>query len=341
MLHVGGNDIPISGNAPTLESIAAAINDADEQLATGVRADVIDTGNPANGGAQRYQLVVRSTKTGAEGAFDLEAIDGTAAFQAVITDVAANVRSPGQDAAIQLFSGVGTTPTGITVYRSSNTIGDLIPGVTIDLKSADPTKNVTVSVTTDAEATAKKVQDFVDAYNKVVDFFAEQNALDGEGKAKNPLFGDPTLRSMRSSLRTIVGGSVAGTGNEAFQLLSQIGVTSDKDGKLSFNRGKFDEALANDETSVAAVFTHATNGIGKRLIDQLAVYTDSVDGLIKNRNDTFDRQVKQTQSRIDNAERRLSLYEKQLEVKYANLENLLAKLQGQGASVASVLNRPS
>ncbi len=338
MLHVGGNDIPIAVNAPTLESIAAAINTADHELDTGVRADVIDTGNTANGGAQRYQLVVRSTTTGAEGAFQLEYVDGAAAFQTVIQEVAANVRTPGQDAAIQLFSGTGTNPTGITVYRSSNTIGDLIPGVTIDLKSADPTKNVTVAITTDAEATAKKVQDFVDAYNKVVDFFAEQNALDAEGKAKNPLFGDPTLRSMRSSLRSIVGGSVAGTGNEAFQLLSQVGVTSDKDGKLTFNRGKFDEALANDETAVAAVFTQASNGIARRLIDQLDVYTDSVDGLIKNRNDTFDRQVKQTQSRIDQAERRLTMYEKQLETKYANLENLLAKLQGQGASVASVLN---
>lgn len=329
-IDVGGNTHLISVDDPNLNSIAAAINAHDDTNQMGVRAEVIDTGNTANGGAQRYQLVVRSTTTGNAGGFTIAYDDGEPAFQNVIDDI--TLRTGASDAQL-LVNGA------ITVYRPTNQVGDLFPGITLDLKSVpNPPKDITVTVTTDAEETAKKVQEFVDAYNKVVDFFAEQNALDGEGKAKNPLFGDPTLRSMRSTLRTIVGGSIVGTGNDAFQLLTQIGVASDKDGKLTFNRGKFDEALADDENAVAAVFTHASNGIAKRLIDQVDSYTDSVDGLIKNRNDTFDRQVKQTQSRIEQAERRLSLYEKQLEVKYANLENLLAKLQGQGASVASVLN---
>ena len=187
-----------------------------------------------------------------------------------------------------------------------------------------------------AEAIGKKVQDFVDAYNAVVDFFTAQAALDAEGKAKSPLFGDPTLRSMRSNLRSVVGGSVDGTGNSAYQMLAQLGITADRAGKLTLNSGKLAEALADDEEAVAAVFTHATSGIGKRLVDQIDVYTDSVDGLLKNRTDTFDRQVRDTDARITAAERRLTLYEKQLETKYANLEQLLSRLQSQGSSVSSI-----
>ena len=329
-IDVGGNTHLITVDDPNLESIAAAINDYDETNQTGVRAEVVDTGNSANGGANRYQLVVRSTTTGAQGGFTIAYDDGDPAFATVINEVAAGVRIAASDAHVVING-------AIDVYRSSNQISDLFAGITLDLKSVpNPATDVTITVTTDGEATSKKVQELVDAYNKVVDFFAEQNALDAEGKAKNPLFGDPTLRSMRSSLRTIVGGAVGGTGSEAFQLLSQIGVTSDKDGKLAFNRSKFEEKLAEDENAVAAIFTESTNGIANRLLTQIETYTDSVDGLIKNRNDTFDRQVKQTQTRIDQAERRLELYEKQLEAKYAALESLLARLQGQGSSIGNI-----
>ena len=334
-IDVGGNSHLVSvAGTPTLQSIADAINAADDANDTGVRAEVLDTGNLTNPG-QRYQLVVRSTKTGPEGAFTLTPSlpNASTPFENLIADLQqpANVTAATQSS-LQV--------NGVTVYRSSNQVGDLFAGVTLDLKSAaSPAQEVTITVANDAEATTKKVQEFVDAYNKVVDFFTEQNALDAEGKAKTALFGDPTLRSMRSNLRSILGGSVDGTGNQSFQLLSQLGITADTAGKLTLNTGKLEEALAADEDAAAAVFTHATNGIASRLVTQIDVYTDSVDGLLKSRNDTFDRQVKDAQSRIDQAERRLTLYEKQLEAKYANLESLLSRLQSQGSSVGNIGRR--
>ena len=329
MIDVGGDSHLISVANPSLENIAAAINDADDQSDTGVRAEVVDTGNTAQGGATRYQLVVRSTKPGVEGNFDLAYDDGDAAFAAVIDDLQDSARR-GTDAVLEINGGV-------RIQRSSNTISDLWTGITLDLKSVpEPNKDITITVSTDGEATSKKVQEYVDAYNKVVDFFTEQSALDGEGKAKGPLFGDQTLRSMRSTLRNTVGAAVSGTGNAAFQMLAQVGVTSDTAGKLTFNRTKFEEALAEDEDAVAKVFTDPTKGVAATLIDKIDLYTDSVDGLIKSRSDTFDRQVKQTQSRIDNAERRLTIYQKQLEAKYASLENLLGKLQSQGSAVNNI-----
>jgi flagellar hook-associated protein 2 len=336
-LAVGGNTYLIGVASPTLDSIAAAINDFDTQNSSGVRAEVIDTGNTAANGANRYQLVVRSTQLGTQGRFTLSVDDGDPAFANVINNVAANNRTPGTDAELILSSG---STAGISVFRSSNTISDLWPGITLDLKSEQfPTKDVTITVTTDAEATSKKVQDYVDAYNKVVDFFTEQNALDSEGKAKSPLFGDQTLRSLRSTLRTTVGASVTGSGNPAFQMLSQAGITSDTAGKLTLNRTKFEEALVDDENAVAKIFTDPAKGVASTILDKIEVYTDSVDGLIKNRNETFDRQVKQTQSRIENAERRLTIYQKQLESKYASLENLLGKLQSQGSAVGNIGRR--
>lgn len=317
----------VSLDDPSLTTVAQAIN----AQATGVRAEVVDTGNTANGGANRYQLVVRSADPGVANAFTLSVDSGGAAFTSFVSDLNANVRTQATDAQL-LVNGA------VTVTRSTNTIADLWTGITLDLRSVpSPNKDITITVSTNAEATSKKVTDFVDAYNKVVDFFAEQNKVDGEGKASGPLFGDVTLRSIRSSLRQVMGSQVEGTGNSSYQLLSQLGISSDTAGKLTFNSAKFTEGLAADESAVAAVFGHATNGIATRLVTQIDVYTDGVDGLLKARSDGFDRMVKSTSDRIDQAERRLETYQKQLEQKYANLESLLSRLQSQGSGLSSIV----
>lgn len=324
-IDVDGNTHIIAVNSPSLTSVADAIN----AQSIGVRADVVDTGNPANGGAERYQLVLRATKTGSEGAFTVSYDDGDAAFQNLVTSLATPLTSA---------TNASISVNGIIIQRSTNSISDAIPGVTLDLRSADPGTTVQIVVSTDAEETSKKVQAFVDAYNGVVDFMAAQNVVDTEGKSSSPLFGDSLLRSARSNLRSIVGGMVGDTGNDAYQLLSQIGIKSDTAGKLTFESTKFAEALAADETAVAAIFTNPTTGLMGRMVDQLDVYTDSVDGLLKTRSDSFDRQVKDAQRRIDDSERRLVTFTQQLEKKYANLESLLGRLQSQGSSLSALNN---
>jgi len=335
-IDVGGSSYFVSVQDPSLDSIAAAINAENEANEIGVRAEVIDTGNTTDP-SQRYQLVVRAEETGVDGAFSVSVDDGNAAFTALIDELSTTQTVAASNAELVV--------NGVTLQRSSNTISDLFAGITLEVKSVSeelspgppPTyAQTSVTVATDGEETSTKVKEFVDAYNAVVDFMLEQNKVDEEGTASGPLFGDTTLRSIRSSLRGIVGGSVNTTGNEAFQLLSQIGIKADTQGKLTFTQSEFEEALAEDEDAVTALFTDTTNGIAARLETQIDLYTDSVDGLLKTRSDGYDRRIKDTNNRIDAAERRLELYEQQLTVKYANLETLLTRLQGQGSSIGNI-----
>jgi len=319
MIEIDGNTHIIAVNSPTLQSVAAAIN----AQGIGVQADVVDTGNPD--AAQRYQLVMRATTPGSQGAFTVTYDDGDTAFQNLVTELGGPPKVAPTNATIEI--------NGITIQRPTNSISDVIPGVTLDLVAAG---TVQITVATDAEETSKKVQAFVDSYNAVVDFMTAQNVVDAEGKSSSPLFGDSLLRSVRSNLRVIVGGIVGDTGNQNFQLLSQIGIKSDTAGKLTFESSKFAEALADDETAVAAIFANPTSGLMTRMVDQLDVYTDSVDGLFKARSDSFDRQVKDAQRRIDDGERRLVNFTAALEKKYANLESLLGRLQSQGSSLNNI-----
>ena len=325
-MDAGGQTYLITADN-NLNAIAAAINDESEN--SGVRAEVIDTGSGNPDPSERYQLVVRSVDPGSENAFTLTYDDGGTGFQDLVNTLNDPLnQTDATDAQVEI--------NGVTAYRSSNTITDLFEGITLELKSKDVNETVTITVSTNGEETSENIKEFVDSYNAIVDFVEAQNKVDEEGDASGPLFGDTTLRSIRSSLRGIVGGAITTTGNEAYQLLSQIGISADTQGKLTFSQTEFEEALAADEDAVTAIFSDATNGIAKRLEDQIDIYTDSVDGLIKTRTDGFDRRIKQTKDRIEDAERRLTLYEQRLTQKYANLETLMTRLQGQGSSIGNI-----
>jgi flagellar hook-associated protein 2 len=322
-IFLNGTTMPVNIAAgSSLQDVADAINNAGHA----VKASIVDTGAA---GANRYTLVLRSSTLGSAGSFTLVNSTGPAAadIDRLVSDINANQVTAGTDASL--------TVDGIAVTRSSNSVADAIAGVTLELKAADVNKHVTVTVSTDSEATAKKASDFVDAYNAVVDFVTKQNALGADGKAQNPLFGDSALRSIRSGLRTIVGSTFA-TGSSAISMLAQVGITSDRDGKLTLDKTKFAAALASDETAVRTLFTDATSGIATRLQSQIDNYTNVQDGLIKSRRDGYDATIKNTQSRIEQATARLDRYQQQLQDRYARLETLLGKLQSQGNSLSSI-----
>jgi flagellar hook-associated protein 2 len=319
---IGGTStfVEIDGTNNTLQGIVGAINAA----GIDVQASVLDTGS----GATPFKLIVNGSETGVANAVTIALDTGSQALQDLMDELNANQVSTAEDAQFTL--------NGITVNRSSNTVADAITGVTLNLKGEQLTDPITTKLTIspDPTSTGNKVDDFVNAYNEIVDFAESQGQVDDDGNANNPLFGDSMLRSIRSSLRIIVG-STFDTGNTSYSLFSQIGITSDREGRLTFNRGTFDTALETDEDAVRKLFVDSTNGIASRMYDQIDLYTDSVDGLIKTRQDGFDSQIKQTDQQIDRGELRLENLETSLRARFASLESLMAKLQSQAFALSA------
>ncbi|MHC4515687.1 MAG: flagellar filament capping protein FliD [Planctomycetota bacterium] len=322
-------DITIDSSNNTLEGIAAAINAKD----AGVQATVLDTGS----GAEPYQLVLTATDTGTDNNFSLGTdVDATAELIAIASEIDGNVIAAAVDAQADI--------NGITVTRSSNIFSDVIPGVTLNLNKPtnDPgspglAENQTrITVGTDASATADKIKKFVDAYNDIVDFIEGQNEVSEEGEAANPLFGDFTLRTIRSTLRSIVGSVVDnGDGDESYDQLSLVGVTSDSVGRLTFNQGDFEDALNDDSTSVRDLFTYDTDGIAEQLYTIIDSFTDTADGIIKARTDSFNDEIRRTDRQIGEKEARLEQFEDRQRERFAALESLMSQLQSQGAALSA------
>ena len=82
----------------------------------------------------------------------------------------------------------------------------------------------------DNTASLTQAQKFVDAYNAVMKNVKLATSYDVATKSAGTLQGDQTMNALASSLRNIAGSAVNGLGG-AYDSLSQIGITSARDGR--------------------------------------------------------------------------------------------------------------
>ena len=215
----------------TLDEFKNAINDLD----AGIHAVIINDGTDTD----PYQLILSSDETGADNKI-IVTQDGTNLGLPVNdTDLTSDLhlQAP-QDAEIVMD--------GLTVYRSSNTITDLAPGVSLFLHKADPATSVTLQVSEDREAVRESIEALVNSYNEVINFMKSRSNYNTEDKEADPLFAEGTVRSIGRRMSQIVSTGVNGLPSD-MRSLAQIGISTDREGTLSLDLGKLEDAL--DELS--------------------------------------------------------------------------------------------
>lgn len=145
---------------------------------------------------------------------------------------------------------------GFQFTRSRNQINDAIQGVTITLLSADASnpKTARLTLTRDTEAARGAVSNFVNAFNSLVDFLKQNASIDKQTLQAGVLFGDTTVSTIMDGIinRTI---SALPNVEEGLRVLAQVGVQLGQDGKLTFDEGKFNQAITQDLQGVMRLFT--------------------------------------------------------------------------------------
>jgi flagellar capping protein FliD len=166
-------------------------------------------------------------------------------------------------ATIQYGADASFTLDGVAVTRSSNTVDDLITGVTLNLKGADPDTTLTVKVNRDYEGLEEQITEFVTAYNELMDTINEQLTYDTATQSPGgPLFGDSTLRALRSSLLKTIVNQVPGL-DQDFSTLGLVGINLSSDGKLTIDSDTLQGYLETNFEDVKNLFvasTVSTNG---------------------------------------------------------------------------------
>jgi len=144
---------------------------------------------------------------------------------------------------------------GVTVTSSTNTVDDVIEGVSLSLLQADPETAVTLTVTRDTSAVTGKITTFVNSYNAVMTYINDQQAYDTEsGTTGGLLFGDGTLSSVKSDLTSTLLQTVWGV-NDDFSFLSLAGITLNDEGLLNVNMSLLGGYLNTNFNDIMALFS--------------------------------------------------------------------------------------
>jgi flagellar hook-associated protein 2 len=141
---------------------------------------------------------------------------------------------------------------GIAVTRSSNTIDDLLPGLTLSL-TATTASPVTVVALEDPDLAEAEMRAFVDALNTTGAMLREASKRGINGASSGPLVSDPTVAALKRSFAALTTTPLEGFG-ETPLYLSNLGVRTERDGSLSLDSDVFQAAMASNPAQYRAIF---------------------------------------------------------------------------------------
>ena len=240
-LSVGGVVKPsINVTTSTPAGIVSAINSAN----AGLQAQLLNTGDPTN----PYTVVVTG-ETGAANSFTLSAVDGANATIAGL-NFSSNLDTAGD---------ANFTLNGMPITRASNQVSDLIDGVTFNLYGA--TSGATrIDLNRQTQAITDNLKGLVTAYNDLELTLKELGNPDSEIEdVGGALSNNSILQTVRSMVRGYIT-SNSSTPSGALNAARDVGLSFDRNGKLTLDETKLGSALQNSFDDVVTLFSAGTNG---------------------------------------------------------------------------------
>jgi flagellar hook-associated protein 2 len=322
----GEKEVYINGSNSTLNGVAKQINGSGVGLRASVVNDRKDRENP-------FKLMITGLQSGDDHQVEFPVVymlDGDQDF------VFENSR-PAQNAKIKVD--------GFEVEVAENTAKGVIPGVTLDLKQAQPGKEIAVTVKEDLEVIAGKVKSFVDAYNGVLNFIQSQHKLskDKSGRERlGPMGGDGLLRTLENSFRRLIMNPQYGV-DSPIKLINQLGIEFNRNGTLNFSQEKFNKTLSNNPQAVATFLRGDgfSTGFVPAVKREISNLMNSSFGSISIRKKGLQDKIRKLDERIEQKEKMLEKKEDTLRRKFADLETKMSKLNVQGSSIAAFASSSS
>jgi len=311
-------EVTIDGTNNSLTGLKEAINNS----SAAVTASIVNVGPT---GAPDFRVVIQGKNTGTANAVTVSSSlsSGPDPFA-----LGGEVVQAATDAVFSVD--------GLKVKRSSNTVSDVLPGVTLVLRkegnrdgnidAADPSTDVTVSA--DSSAINQNIQQLVDAYNAVNKGINDQFAFNTDTRQQGVLAGDAALRGVAQQLRREL--SAAGGIGAGITYLSDIGIKFQSDGSLTVDPAALSAALDENPQGVQNLFLLTQNGIGKRLPDIIDGLISSVDGSLTFRQKAIQSDIDRIDAKVAREADRIASYQDRLTQQFSALETLVSQLKSQG-----------
>jgi len=311
-VSIDGSDYSISiEDGDTISDLVDKIN---SQTDGKVEASLLNVG-----GDNPYRLIVKSADTGEKNQISISTDSDS--FSSGLD----RVGDPAQDAKFKLD--------GVEVTRSSNTVDDLIDDVTITLKS---TGTSDVTLTEDTQKMVDGLEKFVNDYNNLINKITADTKYDPDTGEAGLFQGDREIRDIKSDLRDVMESVISKDGKR----MTDFGLEFEKDGTLSFDQTKFEEAYKADPSVTTEFFksSDVESGFFEKL-DNIAydIGTKS-DGVLKSLQNNYDDQIRTLAEEYQKAQDKLDSKYDILTDKFAAYDRIMGQLSNQAATLDSIIN---
>ena len=222
------------------DAINSAATDSDNDGTKDVLASIIYDGS-------NYMLMLKS-ESGASNEMKVTDSHSTPAYAYDTTDGAQLT---------QRVAGVNSafTVDGISMTRSSNNVDDLFSGFTLDLKKTSGSP-ITISSSVDLDGVTNLLTGYVETYNQLMTNLTAMGSNDPvDNENDGALIGDSTLREIRMQLREMSSTAIKGYEGGPYYL-SYLGVSTNRDGSLNFNKSQMETQFKSKPETVRAFFTN-------------------------------------------------------------------------------------
>ncbi|MHB8172076.1 MAG: flagellar filament capping protein FliD [Thermincolia bacterium] len=249
----------------------------------------------------------------------------------------------------------------LRISKTTNTINDVIAGVTLNLKAIDNANPVTVEVKQNTKEPIDKIADFVNKFNSTMNLLNDKmyekivkEPLTDFDRRKGLLSGERTLAKTKLDLGNVAMEKRPGLPANLDQL-SEIGIelklvpgSNGKVENLVINTTKLEQALKDNPNGLAKLFFNDDDvngvptkaGIAVSLDHYLKGLTDTTTtifnsqslrkGVVPQNQDVLTKQIEKYNADIVKFEERLEIREKTLYAQFTAMERMLLKFQNQG-----------
>lgn len=287
-----------------LNGLASAIN----ALNAGVTATVIDTGT----GSTPYYLSISDNSTGEN---NIQLFDDP----------------NGADTQIALSGSSGSNASfdvnGQPVTSSSNTISNVIPGMTFTLTgTATGTQSVTLTAATDPSQISDLLQTFVSQYNSLEQLLQAQI-----GPNAGMLLGNSMIDGINMALEGLLNYRGTGTGVEN---LADLGIELSQTGVMSFNQGTFNALTSSQIQSAFTFLGSSTTGFGA-MANSLTAYSDPTNGEIAGQENEWKTDTTNINNQISTLTAQANQMQQTLDAALQSADEQIAQMQSQQQALSA------
>ena len=330
---IGSTPLSIAAYTDTPQGVVDAINNDANAIAAGYSASYTNGAVSITGPTGNTQQIAIQA-------------DGTPGF-GISSGI--SIQAPTQS-----VSDAQVTVDGMDYVRSTNTITDIFPGLTLNVLGKSPLladgtaqSTATVTIGRDTTALTTNINNLVTAYNDAISMMNvvtdPKSTVDTYGAT---LVGDTTIQSIKRQLRSMFSApsTASGATGSNVSALWQMGFSFDQKGVLSVDSTKLNTALTNNFSDVVRAFTNnsenslLTTSTGNGIAgDAVKKITDMLgnSGVIKQHSDNASTQNTKYQTDLTNLQTRMDALLVRYQKQFSAMDSIVGKITGQKTSLKS------